>query len=362
MPRPRSLLLASGPLCTCAALLGCASPPTSRAPAPASSASPAGSSASPAASSAAPTAAPPSGHTDEPPPGAEGRPDGRSIIVAGRPVRVGARVVTWLDPDGYDAYRETCFFSARELPSSPASGCDVPRRWAERDMDDPSKIDLVVVHYDVAWTSRNCFKVLHDLRGLSCHFLLDVDGTIYQTLDLRDRARHAGGVNDRSVGIEIAHPGPLELTQGLAARYTTDPATPDAPARVRFDLGARQGDVPDFVVRPARPTPIAGAIHGRAYTMFDYTDEQYESLGRLLAALARALPAVRLDAPRDAAGAVITTTVDPATLGALGGPSGPGVVGHFHVGGHKQDPGPAFDWDRVLTSARAHLAARKGDD
>ena len=32
-------------------------------------------------------------------------------------------------------------------------------------------IDQVVVHYDVAWTSRNCFKVLHDLRGLSCHFL-----------------------------------------------------------------------------------------------------------------------------------------------------------------------------------------------
>jgi len=344
MPRPRSLALTSGALCACAALAACASPSSTRqgqASSPPSSPTPATS---------------PSGHDDEPPPDSESRRDGVSIIVSGRAVHVGAPVVTWLDPDGYDAYRETCFFSARELPSSPATGCDTPLRYAERESD-PSKVDLVVCHYDVAWTSRNCFKVLHDVRGLSCHFLLDVDGTIYQTLDLHDRARHAGGVNDRSIGIEIAHPGPLELTENLAARYTTDPAT----GRVRFDLGAKQGDVrtPDFVVRPSRPTPIAGQVHGRAYTMFDYTDEQYESLGRLLAALARALPALRLEVPRDPAGAVVTTTVDPSLLG---GASGPGVVGHFHVGGHKQDPGPAFDWERVLTSARAHLAARKGDD
>lgn len=344
MLRSRSLALPLGALCACASLAACVSEPSRREP-----------TAAPSTPTPATPVAPTSTHDDEPPPDSELRRDGQSIVVAGRPIRVGAPVVTWLDPGGYDGYRETCFFSDRELPSSPASGCDTPRRWAERDSD-PSKVDLVVVHYDVAWTSRNCFKVLHDVRGLSCHFLLDVDGTIYQTLDLTHRARHAGGVNDRSVGIEIAHPGPLELTDGLAARYTTEPD-----GRVRFDLGVRQGDLrnPDFVVRPARPTPIAGTIHGRAYSMFDYTDEQYESLSRLLAALSRALPAVRLEAPRDPSGDLVTTTVEPALLG---GASGPGVVGHFHVGGHKQDPGPAFDWERVLTAARDHLAARKGED
>lgn len=68
-------------------------------------------------------------------------------------------------------------------------------------------VDQFVIHYDACGTSRRCFEVLHDERGLSCHFLLDLDGTIYQTLDLRERAWHATIANSRSVGIEIAHIG-----------------------------------------------------------------------------------------------------------------------------------------------------------
>ena len=29
-----------------------------------------------------------------------------------------------------------------------------------------------------------------------------------------------------------------------------------------------------------------------------------------------------------------------------------GVVGHWHITKEKPDPGPAFNWDRVLTGAR----------
>ena len=39
------------------------------------------------------------------------------------------------------------------------------------------------------------------------HFLLDLDGTIYQTLDLKERALHVGASNTRSVGVEIANLG-----------------------------------------------------------------------------------------------------------------------------------------------------------
>ncbi len=362
-PRARRLLRTAAPALACLLLPACSAPPPSASRGPASAAS-APSDAAAADAAAAPTspdeapdavsehASASSGHDDEPPPARTGT----SIIVAGREVPVGAPVVTWKDPGGFDAHRETCFFSDAALPSRPAAGCDTPRRYAERDQD-PSKLDLVVLHYDVAWTSRNCFKVLHDLRGLSCHFLLDVDGTIYQTLDLTLRARHAGGVNDRSIGVEIAHPGPLELTQGLADRYAheTD-AAGDPDGLARFDLGHLAPDVrtPGFVVRPARPAPIAGPIHGRTYTMYDYTEQQYRSLAHLLAALARAYPDLKLEAPRAPDGAVVTTMVDPARLGAA---TGVGVVGHFHVGGHKQDPGPAFDWDRVLSAAQALLAA-----
>ena len=35
--------------------------------------------------------------------------------------------------------------------------------------------------------SKGTFRVLHDERALSVHFMLDVDGTIYQTLDVKVR-------------------------------------------------------------------------------------------------------------------------------------------------------------------------------
>lgn len=287
--------------------------------------------------------------------------DGRSIIIDGKPVHIGAPVITYQDEGGFDAYVETRFFSDEVLPRSPAEGCDVPRRYAYRSDPDPrTAVDLVVVHYDVAWTSRNCFKVLHDIRGLSCHFLLDVDGTIYQTLDVAERARHAGPVNDRSVGIEIAHPGPLDLTPNLAERYAVGPD-----GKVRFDLGPHAPGVrsPGFIVRPARQEPISGEVHGVTYRMYDFTDPQYVSLARLLGGLAHALPRVKLEAPRASDGSVLAAflggaddALDPARFGEA---AGVGVVGHFHVSKRKQDPGPAFDWARVLDDAR-EVAARLG--
>src|SRR5690606_3292917 len=64
-----------------------------------------------------------------------------------------------------------------------------------------AQVDQFVIHYDVAGTARRCFEILHDHRGLSVHYLLDVDGKIYQPLALKERAWHAGTANDRSVGI-----------------------------------------------------------------------------------------------------------------------------------------------------------------
>src|SRR5581483_9800858 len=71
-------------------------------------------------------------------------------------------------------------------------------------------VDQFVLHFDAAGTSRNCFRILQDQRGLSVHFMLDLDGTIYQTLDLKERASHAGPANSRSVGVEIANMGAYE--------------------------------------------------------------------------------------------------------------------------------------------------------
>ena len=63
-----------------------------------------------------------------------------------------------------------------------------------------------VCHWDVCLNSKSCFKVLSQ-RGLSVHFLIDNDGTIYQLLDMNHIAYHAGGSkwNSNSIGVEISN-------------------------------------------------------------------------------------------------------------------------------------------------------------
>jgi len=67
-------------------------------------------------------------------------------------------------------------------------------------------IRLFVNHWDVCFSSRSCQSIL-DKRGISVHFLIDNDGTIYQTLDMQHGAFHAGKerVNRASVGVEISN-------------------------------------------------------------------------------------------------------------------------------------------------------------
>lgn len=63
-----------------------------------------------------------------------------------------------------------------------------------------------VNHWDACLSSKSCHSVL-DKRGISVHFLIDNDGTIYQTLDLQHGAWHAGSerANRASVGVELSN-------------------------------------------------------------------------------------------------------------------------------------------------------------
>lgn len=67
-------------------------------------------------------------------------------------------------------------------------------------------IRLFVNHWDVCLNSTSCASVLNR-RGISVHFLIDNDGTIYQTLDMQHGAWHAGHAraNRASVGVEISN-------------------------------------------------------------------------------------------------------------------------------------------------------------
>ena len=68
---------------------------------------------------------------------------------------------------------------------------------------------MFVNHWDVCLSAESCAKVLNK-RGISVHFLIDNDGTIFQMLDTQHKAWHAGistgaGGNPKGVGVEISN-------------------------------------------------------------------------------------------------------------------------------------------------------------
>lgn len=212
-------------------------------------------------------------------------------------------------------------------------------------------IDQFVLHYDVCGVSRQCFRVLHDMRGLSVHFMLDIDGTIYQTLDLKERAWHATISNDRSIGIEIANMGAYAADEkDPFDRWYARDAAGRTVITVPQDLGDGGIRTPGFVGFPARDEPVVGPIHGRTLTQYDLTPQQYDSLIKLTAALCTVFPRINPDAPRDAEGRVLTRQLSRPEWEAFAG-----ILGHHHVQDNKVDPGPALQWDHVLSEVRRRL-------
>lgn len=296
---------------------------------------------------------------------------GDEIVVAGQLFHTGTPVVLWMDEGGYDAYRVEKRFAPRGEHGWEAIKDKIgsPNRYntrGERGMTDAEfeahrhgqwtlealreRIDLFVLHYDVCGTSRRCFEVLHDHRCLSVHFMIDVDGTVYQTLDLKERAWHAGPANDRSVGVEIANIGaypPGSAEQTLSGWYEP------TPRGARLKLSQKEQDALrtlGFVGYADRPGPVRGTIHGRDLVMYDLTPQQYAALGKLSAALSRIFPALELDYPRDASGRVLTRKLTDTELAEHRG-----LIGHYHLTEGKIDPGPALQWGRVIAEAERSL-------
>lgn len=307
-------------------------------------------------------------------PGTVAHRSGDEIVVAGQFVHTGTRIVLWMDPGGYDAYRVERRFSPLDKSDWEDSQAEVreltsPNRYNLRrngltpdelervrgggwDLPTLQKVvDQFVIHFDACGTSRQCFNVLQDHRDLSVHFMLDLDGTIYQTLDLKERAWHATSSNSRSVGIEIANIGAYS-TQGknpLAEWYA---AGPDG--KTWLTLPKRFGDgglrTASFIGHPARSEPVKGVIQGQELVQYDFTPEQYRALVNLTAALCRVLPKIKCDYPKDEHGRLVTEKLPDPLLKEY-----QGVLGHFHIQTDKVDPGPAFNWDYVIEGARRTL-------
>jgi N-acetyl-anhydromuramyl-L-alanine amidase AmpD len=247
---------------------------------------------------------------------------GSSIVVAGQPFDVGRPVVLWSDPQGFDAYQIRCIDQTGGCCDSDSKRFGVRKNVDHRSIEElRAVVSQLVLHFDGCVNSRSCFKSMHNRPrpagsngcGLSAHFMIDADGTIYQTLDLVERAYHAEEANSISVGVEICNRGRVDMSEW-----------PKLPAEYR--------------TRPTRDVVINGEHH----LAYDFRPEQYESIISLARTLLRIFPRIKPIFPEQPDGAPIMDTLpDPLSFA--------GILGHLHVDLQKQkwDPG-ALDWKRIM--------------
>ncbi len=296
---------------------------------------------------------------------------GTEISIAGELIPTGTKVVLWSDAGGYNAYSEKLHFpeeapvdkskwpKGKRYNARTALDEELAQRvekegWTRENLEE--QVDLFVLHYDVSGTSRQCFKILQDRRKLSVHFMLDLDGTIYQTLDLKERAWHAGvkgrRSNDRSIGVEIANMG--AYTKGRVTALDLWYRKDDAGVRTIFPPWMKKTGLPDgFVGRPARSGLITGTIQGKELYQYDFTPEQYRALIALTKTLIQELPGIQPRYPLDENGNLIRKTLTKQEFEEFSG-----IIGHWHVKDSKVDPGPAMDWKYLLRGAKGATGGR----
>ena len=248
------------------------------------------------------------------------------LIIAGQPFKIDAPVVNWFQ-SGWSAIVERCI----PVPGHPEGNSCIgayspraknkfPKRYATRPrlrkygMRPPLEavkalVRKFVLHHDGCADAKMCWHVLHNERGLSCHFIIDNDGTIYQTLDLALMGFHAGeGHNQDSIGVEFCNRGDAK-------------------------------EFPNYYAKKGgRPTTHC-KINGHTIFSYDFTDAQYRVFHELGRALRRLLPNIPVEYPQDPAapGQQFWGTIPG------GGAHGfAGYIGHYHLTQRKWDPGP-FD-------------------
>jgi N-acetylmuramoyl-L-alanine amidase len=243
---------------------------------------------------------------------------GTSIIVAGQPFEVGRPVVLWRDPQGFNAYQTRCIDQNGGCCDGESKRYGVRKGVDDGSLDELQKnVSQLVLHFDGCVNSRSCFKSMHNRPrpsgagcGLSAHFMIDADGTIYQTLDLVERAFHAEEANSDSIGVEICNRGRVDRSEW-----------PKLP--------------PDYATRPTREVIINGDHH----EAYEFRPEQYDAIIALTRTLLRVFPKIKPIIPEIDGRPIMDTLTDPLAFS--------GILGHLHIEKKKWDPG-ALDWHRIL--------------
>ena len=288
----------------------------------------------------------------------------QNIIACEQTVDIGTRVVGWSEKQGFlcpnPRGRKNC--SQHNLPLNDAPSQEYKSykiknsQTAYRELT--KNVHQLVLHYDVCYTSYHCHQLMKESPFKGSHFYLDIDGTIFQTCDLYWKTNTAPADdrkgNERAIHIEISNLS----WEALATESEYYPTKKDKYKKAGKDWKlVLPGEYKAKILKnPFNAVPdrtygdrgyFSKKINGKIVRMWDFTEQQYESLVKLCIGLNKLLPAIKLRVPFDK-----KTGRHP--LDRLKNYSRfAGVLGHCHVQNGstglecKYDPGSAFNWARL---------------
>lgn len=268
------------------------------------------------------------------------RPSG-NLIIAGQYFKIDAPVINFREPPYWDSTREYCI-PMDMYPNPPCKPGGVPygnlphpytKRYSTRGplrrygMNPPldavkAVIRQFVIHHDGCSSADMCFNVLQNERGLSCHFLIDNDGTIYQTIDLALMAYHAAEWNTNSIGVELCNRG-------------------DALREPNLYQSGKHG--PKRNVKKVK-------INNHTILAYEYTPQQIDAMTRLGRALQRLLPNLPAEFPQSSPGQASWDTMPASASFRFAG-----YIAHYHLTTQKWDPGP-FEFAEFCRKLRGQLS------
>jgi N-acetylmuramoyl-L-alanine amidase len=288
----------------------------------------------------------------------------QNIISCGQKIPIGTRVILWNEREGLvcpnKRGRSSCSHHDSRLNEAPSRKDSTYKILNPKSAYDElvQHVHQFVLHYDACYSSFHCHQLIKDSTFKGSHFYLDLDGTLYQTCDLYWKTNTAPADdrqgNERAIHVEIAN----LAWEALGKESEWIPSKQD---KYQQKNGKWILNLPKiyrnkihttgFQASPSRVYGERGyfskKVNGRIVRMWDFTEEQYQTLIRLSFGINQLLPKIKLQVPFD-------NKSGRHPLDRLKNYSKfSGILGHAHVQKGekgvecKYDPGSAFDWPRL---------------
>lgn len=247
----------------------------------------------------------------------------RAIAVGGRLFDIGTRVIRWDQPDGFDGYTTVRDEWDEEDRKTGRTVHHVVkgRRYSSRAWtgDPLRKVRQLLIHHTGGDgpDPATMYQTLWHRRGLSVQFSAEDDGRIYQYLDARECAWHAGALNGSSIGCEAA----------LFPSVDADPHYYDAANCARRHNLPHERDVQ--------------TIQGTTRAVYLMPPVQLDAIARLFAGLWAALGVLRPADPLFQAAPLFPRRGTPPAIPSAVIPNPTehkGILAHYHGTVHKWDP------------------------